>query len=238
MNRSTNYNFYLPESSDIIQVSQFDYNFETIDTNLKTHYDQLMRLAGTGSALLISNINDATDTGLYYTSNTASNRPADYCMVYTFASQSTTLSQLALSVTSSRLFTRQYSNGSWKDWKEYALSDNVPTTCGIGTHSNISVYGVTGDITSGGNNAELFIPMNIASNVTSVDVTKIVPAVRHVGGGYLGGGNSNDLVSYVATETVSKRQSGIYVILTNNNGWNITNNTPLSGSAVISFTLS
>lgn len=32
MNRSTNYNFYLPENSDYRDVSQFVYNFETIDS--------------------------------------------------------------------------------------------------------------------------------------------------------------------------------------------------------------
>lgn len=34
MNRSTNYNFYLPENSDYRDVSAFNYNFTTIDTNL------------------------------------------------------------------------------------------------------------------------------------------------------------------------------------------------------------
>lgn len=34
MNRSTNYNFYLPENSDYRDVSQFNYNFETIDSAL------------------------------------------------------------------------------------------------------------------------------------------------------------------------------------------------------------
>ena len=36
MNRSTNYNFYLPENSDYRDVSAFNYNFTTIDTELNT----------------------------------------------------------------------------------------------------------------------------------------------------------------------------------------------------------
>ena len=34
MDRSTNYNFYLPGNGDYRDVSQFNYNFETIDTQL------------------------------------------------------------------------------------------------------------------------------------------------------------------------------------------------------------
>lgn len=34
MNRSTNFNFYLPQNTDQVDVSQFDYNFEIIDEQL------------------------------------------------------------------------------------------------------------------------------------------------------------------------------------------------------------
>ena len=34
MNRSTNYNFYLPENSDYRDISAFNYNFTAIDTEL------------------------------------------------------------------------------------------------------------------------------------------------------------------------------------------------------------
>ena len=36
MNRSTKYNFYLPQNTDLIDPSDFDYNFEIIDENLIT----------------------------------------------------------------------------------------------------------------------------------------------------------------------------------------------------------
>ena len=36
MNRSTKYNFYLPQNTDLIDPSDFDYNFEIIDANLIT----------------------------------------------------------------------------------------------------------------------------------------------------------------------------------------------------------
>ena len=36
MNRSSKYNFYLPQSSDLISVSDFNYNFGIIDSNLIT----------------------------------------------------------------------------------------------------------------------------------------------------------------------------------------------------------
>lgn len=41
MNRSTNYNFYLPGSGDYRDVSQLNYNFETIDSSL---YSAVTRL--------------------------------------------------------------------------------------------------------------------------------------------------------------------------------------------------
>ncbi len=44
MNRSTNYNFYLPGNSDYRDVNQFNYNFEIIDSELHTHNGKLTTL--------------------------------------------------------------------------------------------------------------------------------------------------------------------------------------------------
>lgn len=41
MNRSTKYNFYLPQNSDPISVSDFNFNFEVIDQNLLTKAQSL-----------------------------------------------------------------------------------------------------------------------------------------------------------------------------------------------------
>lgn len=46
MNRSTNLNLYLPESSDYIAVSQLDYNFETIDSAVGTINSKLANSYG------------------------------------------------------------------------------------------------------------------------------------------------------------------------------------------------
>lgn len=70
MNRSTKYNFYLPQNTDPIDVSNFDYNFEVIDENLLTEEQSLTSTQkstartnlGLGDAALKTVANNLTTT--------------------------------------------------------------------------------------------------------------------------------------------------------------------------------
>ena len=73
-----------------------------------------------------------------------------------------------------------------------------------------------------------------AQNVAVTAVSAV--QVRHADGGYIGGGGSPDLSAYIST---SARYGGtIRVDLVNEDGWGVTNNTPVSGVATITYTVS
>ena len=57
-------------------------------------------------------------------------------------------------------------------------------------------------------------------------------------GGYAGGGDNFNALSYITTAGIRKSQNMIMIYLVKSNGWGATNNTPAIGSATISFTLS
>ena len=161
-------------------------------------------------------------------------------MVYTFASSSATLAQLAISVTNGTLYTRYYSSGTWGNWIEYVKKDETPLLYGKGTYTDVTLVGVVGFMTTSGTQAELFAPLLVTRDLTSSSLTinAITASIRHVGGGYLGGQNNANVLSYIDNVTLYRQQGGVRIILINSNGWGITNNTPLSGSIKISFTLS
>jgi len=240
METTTNLSLKKPGYDDPADVQDLNDNFDTIDGAIKTLNDMKTKLTGTNEEILISDLNDATTTGLYYTANSASNRPADYCTVYVFANHSGTLSQLAIATISNRLFIRTRANGTWGDWKEYASKTSTPLVYSKGTFADVYLHGVTGYIANNGKNAELFIPLLVTQDLTAqgLNVTAFAASMRHVDGGYLGGASEANLLSYITSQLIHRQQGGIRIILTNNNGWGITNNTPLSGIVKITFTLS
>ena len=84
MNRSTNLNLYLPESSDYIAVSQLDFNFETIDEAVADVHDAGFSLSGG------TTIPDSSNLNAYVT-------PGNYCVVTNASAETMTNIPVALS---------------------------------------------------------------------------------------------------------------------------------------------
>ena len=109
MNRSTNFNFYLPENSDYRDVSQLTYNFDTIDTQLAaTNGRQTGISAGTLTAGEKFTISDsfcyklghivivamtATATETYSTTDTIATIPSGYRPSSNVSAATTTLTR-------------------------------------------------------------------------------------------------------------------------------------------------
>lgn len=100
-------------------------------------------------------------------------------------------------------------------------------------------YFVYGFITGSGREVNLIFPIGKSiENVTSAVCEYCRCAVRSVAGTYLGGQTNIDLTEYVTLVELHKEQNAIMVRLWNDNGWDITNNTPLVGACRGRFVLS
>ena len=110
----------------------------------------------------------------------------------------------------------------------------------VGTYTNETYYGVGGYITSGGNAAVLNIPVGLIG-FNNITINTLLCSLRVVSGTYLGGNTTNiDLTQYIDTNSIEyiPTQQMLRLILRNSNGWNITNNTPLFGDVILSYTIS
>ena len=114
----------------------------------------------------------------------------------------------------------------------------------VGTYTNETYYGVGGYITSGGAAAVLTIPVGLLG-FENLSLTKIGCGIRSVDGSYLKDANNNtDLISYLDLTNhpddlmYLPRQGILRVVLRNSSGWGITNNSPVFGDVILSYTIS
>lgn len=105
----------------------------------------------------------------------------------------------------------------------------------VGTYSN--TFAVNGFVTSGGNTVVLYVPLLTA--LMSITVNSLKASIRHIGGGYIGGSENANLKSYITDCTYMANQNMLRIYLTNNdnNGWGVTNNTPVSGTIDLNYTV-
>ena len=92
-------------------------------------------------------------------------------------------------------------------------------------------------ITNGSKSAVINIPVVFNLGIRSCNITNILVAMRINTGGHLGGSEKINLTQYISNTVLSLAQGLIVVTLTNNNGWGMTNNTPISGYVVMNFSL-
>lgn len=72
---------------------------------------------GTGYAGSCANLNDIIENNVtYWTSDTALNRPANWCIVNTKSVNSGTVAQIAYDIAAGRIYYRRNSNNVWHDW--------------------------------------------------------------------------------------------------------------------------
>lgn len=95
-----------------------------------------------------------------------------------------------------------------------------------GTITSTSLRAI-GHITSAGKDCVLSIPF--FPKGLNVTVSKIVGYIRTTDGTYLGGTAGMDLTSYIQYTSFAIYQQLLKIVLTNSNGWGVTNNTPVCG---------
>lgn len=120
----------------------------------------------------------------------------------------------------------------------YQINNNTIDAYGIGTHRFPAVSNAYGYITASGNNLYLNIPINIKPEVTNINISELLLGLRVIPGGYAGGTDNFNALSYISAVDMRKGQSMIMIYLIKQNGWGATNNTPAIGSVTITFTLS
>ena len=117
-----------------------------------------------------------------------------------------------------------------------AITDGTVYGQTTGTFTDDSVLGVYGYVTSDGTEARLHIPMNF-QRITSgktLTITAFTGAIRTSAGGYLISNGAN-LKSYITEVAMMPNQGMIRIALKKSDGWGVTNNTPLSGDAKMSY---
>lgn len=118
-----------------------------------------------------------------------------------------------------------------------SLNSQLTNRRSKGTFTSQYQPGVYGFVTTSATLCQLFIPMNFEVGVSSISITAITIALRIPTGGYLGGNDFN-ATSYVQSATLVLAQGGIRVDLVKSDGWGVTNNIPVVGTATMSYTVS
>ena len=121
-----------------------------------------------------------------------------------------------------------------------ALMANVPLTRSAGTSAAHRIVGVHGFISDLGKQAMLYLPLIFDRSVTYssvITITKLLCDIRTVEGTLLGGSFDSDLTSYVTETYIYLHQGLIRIALTKNDGWGVTNNTPLCGDCSMDYTI-
>lgn len=105
-----------------------------------------------------------------------------------------------------------------------------------GVHTNVTCRGATGYVTGSSVHVIFFVPLLLASDVTAINVTKLLLHLRHWDG-YIGS-DGYDATSEIAVVDVLSDQPGLLVQVSRSSGWGVTNNISISGDVEMTFTLS
>lgn len=121
----------IPQGTDPASVDDINYNSNLIDTKLgavgnDSVQDQINSLSENLAAIMVgpyvpTDLDSIDRTCICYTNNTTLNRPADWCIVYTFAYSATTKAQLGFQISSDNMYFRRC-NVSWQAWKKVTLT--------------------------------------------------------------------------------------------------------------------
>lgn len=112
MANTTNLDLVKPAGTDKALVSVLNANSDKIDAFAGSTNQALGNLTTPATA---SDLNTVTTTCVVYANDSTNHRPHDWCIVYTYAVNSTTISQMAFCVSDSIVYYRR-NNGSWSDW--------------------------------------------------------------------------------------------------------------------------
>jgi len=124
MANTTNLDLVKPAGTDKALVSVINANSDKIDAFAGTTNQALSNLTTPATA---SDLNTVTTPGVVYANDSTSNRPHDWCIVYTYAVNSTTLAQMAFCISDTKVYYRR-NNGSWSAWEELAMKSDVSTS--------------------------------------------------------------------------------------------------------------
>ena len=119
------------------------------------------------------------------------------------------------------------------DWELRVGTQNIIFKHGSSYTQSLPCFGY---VTNSGNRVTLyFVPARVMATADTVTATDVSSAsIRTADGGYLIA-DGTDLTSYI---TSTARWGGtIRVVLDKNDGFGVTNNTPLTGTASVSFTV-
>lgn len=92
-----------------------------------------------------------------------------------------------------------------------------------------------GWITTSAKELDIFCPLSFRG--TSINITKLTIAMRHSAGGYVGT-SGQDVTSMITAAVLQPQQQLLRLVITNSNGWGLTNNTPIIGYVNITSTIS
>ena len=126
MNRSTNYNLYLPENSDYRDISQLNYNFSTIDSVIASLHG-----LSESSTTVVSDLNDCVNAGAYIFGESTLHKPnISYGLCFTIATDQPTstgtgwIYQLAFCVdadTNMMLMRKNINQTGWTSWQSVGI---------------------------------------------------------------------------------------------------------------------
>lgn len=114
--------------------------------------------------------------------------------------------------------------------KSFTISPSL-----TGTHNNNTMYAF-GYVTTAGKELDLYIPFSYKDG-GSISITSLKMSIRHSGGGYVGS-STDDVKNLITGTTLVPTQNLLRIVVTNSDGWGITNNTPVSGYVILSYVLS
>lgn len=121
-----------------------------------------------------------------------------------------------------------------------ALISNVPWTRSSGTAADHRIVGVHGFVSDLGKQVMLYIPMIFDRSVSynsTLTISKLLCDIRTVEGALLGGGYDANLTQYVTETYIYVHQGLIRITLVKEDGWGVTNNTPLCGDCTIDYSI-
>lgn len=122
--------------------------------------------------------------------------------------------------------------------KLVAINNRTRNVLTKGTYTEKTLYGVYGFV-GASNYAYITVPVNIASDVSSISISSLKCSLRTVKNGYLGGTSGNvDLTSYIIGQAVSSDQPFFRITVQDSNFGSEVQHTPFSGNITMTFVLS
>lgn len=122
------------------------------------------------------------------------------------------------------------SPATWSEWKEISYGEHRKGT----TYSNIN-FECFGVLTSAGTLVRVSCPISLDRSLSTVSVTAAKAYLRTPAGTYVGSSAFN-ILPYLTAAKIDHRQSCLVLEFTKTDGWGITNNVPLAGEMVVTFT--